>query len=89
MRAAIGAVQRITESPYKGYAVTDGYNEMHIAAETRSKATGVFIQKYGSSVDWKQLRTRRYPSMDGDQAWSWDVGAFNTVSFWGAPVRLN
>ncbi len=78
----------IARPVYKGYHVTDGYEEMRVADVSRAKATGVFIRRFGKSVDWKRLRTRRAPEMDGDHAYSWDVGAFCTVSYWGAAVRL-
>lgn len=73
---------------YKGYRITDDYNDMAVCAETRSKATGVFLEKYGRACDWKRLRTRRDPDLDGDSPWSFDHGAFCTVECWGAPVRL-
>lgn len=73
---------------YKAYRITDGYHEMLVVAETRSKATGVFIEKYGFDCDWKRLRTKRSPDMDSDREFVLDWGAFCTVEYWGAPVRM-
>ena len=78
----------ISEALFKGYRITDGYDEMSVCSATRNKATGVFIAKYGRSCDWKRLRTTRAPELDGIEPWSFDAGAFSTVEFWGAPVRL-
>ena len=74
---------------YKGYIITDGYFELHIAAETRSKATGEFIRRFAwHRIDWKQLRTRRYPHFDGTEPMYFDVRAFCTAEVWGVPVVL-
>lgn len=73
----------------KGYIVTDDRNELCVVAETRAKATGTFIRRFAwSHLDWRSLRTKRFPDIDGDDAWIFDSGAFATVEYWGARVRL-
>ena len=73
---------------YKGYLITDGYNEMAVCATSRSKATGVFLARYGRSCDWRRLRTKRARDLDGERPWEFDQGAFCTVEYWGASERL-
>lgn len=75
---------------YKAYRVTDGNDELHIAAESRSKASGAFIRYFGRGIDWKALRATRTPELDGDRdrAWSRASDDYDTASYWGAPVRM-
>jgi hypothetical protein len=43
----------------KAYRVTDGCEELYLTAESRAKATGVFIRHFRSHIDWKALRATR------------------------------
>lgn len=70
---------------YKGYTVTDGLNELCVCAKTRSEATGAFLRRFGFN---KWVRTKRFPDIDGADPWEFDSGAFATVEYWGARVRL-
>lgn len=72
----------------KAYRVTDGDNDLYIAAESRMKATGAFIRHFGRRIAWKQLRTTREPAMDGDEAFCYDTDEIATAEYWGVPVRM-
>lgn len=72
----------------KGYHVTDGNEYLHIAAESRARATGAFIARFAPGIDWRSLRTRREPEWDGDEAWACGSDEFGTETYWGASVRL-
>jgi len=70
----------------KGYIITDGYHEFAACAETRGKATGMFIKTFGGHVGWKRLRAKREPNLDGPTPWGWEMGDY--AEWWGVPVRL-
>jgi hypothetical protein len=69
----------------KGYIITDGYHEFAACAETRGKATGMFIKAF-RFIDWKRLRAKREPSFDGPVSWGWEMADY--AEYWGRPVRL-
>jgi len=72
---------------HKGYIVTDGHYEMAVCAETRSQATGIFINHFGARwISWKRLRTKREPDLDGPTPWQSEMGDY--VEWWGATVRM-
>lgn len=71
----------------KGYLINDGYREMAVCAETRAKATGVFIRHFAwRGIDWKRLRTKREANLDGPTPWKSEMADY--VEYWGAPVRM-
>ncbi len=72
----------------KGYHVTDGNEVLSIVTTSRAQATGAFIARFAPQIDWKALRARREPEWDGDEAWACGSDESDTVSYWGAPVRM-